>query len=135
MNKEILKTVEDDVWWKLNFLQHIHATSWPNHCNQLDSTMLYDEQNRLQRFKRGLSKNLRNQQELRDSGSERIKKFCPQSLGVTLEFWYIERELFALPTIMILTYLHETGEKITLIVIIRKLKIFLTIECSSFPLR
>ena len=73
--------------------------------------MLYDEQNRLQRFKRGLSKNLINQRELRDSGSERIKKFCPQSLGVTLEFWYIERELFALPTIMILTYLHETGEK------------------------
>ena len=56
--------------------------------------MLYDEQSMLQRFKRSLSKNSINQRELRDSGED--LQFCPKSLGVILEFRYIERELLTL---------------------------------------
>ena len=38
--------------------------------------------------------------------------------------------------ILILTYLNETGIiLIRNLIIIRKLEIFLTVECSSFPLR
>ena len=55
-------------------------------------TMFYDEQNMLERFKLGLSMNSKNQPELRDSGEH--LQFCLKSLGVMLEFWHIERELW-----------------------------------------
>ena len=39
--KEMLDDVEDDVWWKSNFIQY-RATCCPNACNMVDSTMLDD---------------------------------------------------------------------------------------------
>ena len=45
-------------------------------------------------FKLGLRKNSINQRELQVSGEH--LQFCPQSLGVMLEFWHIELELLTL---------------------------------------
>ena len=103
-----MKTVVDDVWWKLNFVQHSHLTyivakPWPNQCNGLDSTMLCDEQNMLQRFKRSLSKNSINQRELRDIGED--LQFCPKKPRSHVRILIYRTGAIDVVEIMIPTYL------------------------------